>query len=356
NSTRLGLSKGKPKGRGIGGQQARDLFNRLKKSRAAKTGILRDLSDCELLIPGISNDKISDIAINVVRGKLVEFTEAQCKLLGVPTRPVQGGPAWHPDLGQWKNTYAKLPVYGGRQMILVPKLAVRYHLAVDHQEYYSRFVLEYLQQENLNSNSSLVQVLKNGKRRVTKKSLAELYPCSKEFLLEFSDRHPGVLKQYKRYLSSKTARLSDASLEAVFRQVQADGGITINVVQQGGTVVQNKNVVHGDNIGGVVGGGKVNARNIRVYKETVDQSQNLPQELKDVLIRAREALESSSLPETGKNDVADSLANLTQELEQLEKNPGRFGRFSQGIQKIAQPVATALASAKTVYDMVHGTG
>jgi hypothetical protein len=131
---------------------------------------------------------------------------------------VQAGPAWHSNLGQWKNNYANLPVYGGRQIILVPKLAARYHLGVDHHEYYSQFVLEYLHQENLNSNSSLVQVLKNGKRRVTKKSLEELYPCSKDFLREFSEKHPEVFKEYKRYVSGKKGALSDVELEAILRR------------------------------------------------------------------------------------------------------------------------------------------
>jgi hypothetical protein len=45
-----------------------------------------------------------------------------------------------------------------------------------------------------------VQVLKNGKRRVTKKDLKREYPISKHFLYTFSANHPEVLEQYKQSL------------------------------------------------------------------------------------------------------------------------------------------------------------
>ncbi len=52
NQTHFGLSKGRPAGRSIGTEQSADLFERLKESRAVETGFLRDLADCELVIPG----------------------------------------------------------------------------------------------------------------------------------------------------------------------------------------------------------------------------------------------------------------------------------------------------------------
>lgn len=69
NRTHLGHSTGKPDGRGVGPVQSGSLFNRLRTSKAIATGMLSDLSDCELLIHGISNDKISDITTNVVNKK-----------------------------------------------------------------------------------------------------------------------------------------------------------------------------------------------------------------------------------------------------------------------------------------------
>ncbi|WP_435018581.1 hypothetical protein TA3x_000560 [Tundrisphaera sp. TA3] len=143
--THLGQSRGRPRGRGIGGEQAIDLYERLKQSKAARSGVLRDLNDCELMIPGIGHDKVSDITINIVRRRLVWFTELQCRIHKIPSRRVQAGASWDPALGDWKNGYGNLPIYDGIPVLLVPKLSIRYHPASDHQEYYHMFVLEYLQ-------------------------------------------------------------------------------------------------------------------------------------------------------------------------------------------------------------------
>jgi hypothetical protein len=94
NDTGLGLSKKGRRGRGVAGQQSLDLFDYLKDSTAAKTGFLKDLEDCELLVPGISSDKISDITTNIIREKLVEYTTAQCELLGIPSQRLPAGQFW----------------------------------------------------------------------------------------------------------------------------------------------------------------------------------------------------------------------------------------------------------------------
>jgi hypothetical protein len=85
NDTHLGLSKGRPRGRGWGAKQARLLYDTLKSSRAVSSGKLKDLSDIELLMDGIGSDKISDLAVNLIRGELVSYTEEQCQLHNVPT-------------------------------------------------------------------------------------------------------------------------------------------------------------------------------------------------------------------------------------------------------------------------------
>jgi hypothetical protein len=59
NDTRLGLSTGRSRGNGIGGEQSGQIFDRLKDSKAVLTGNLTDLADTELVIRGIGRDKIS---------------------------------------------------------------------------------------------------------------------------------------------------------------------------------------------------------------------------------------------------------------------------------------------------------
>jgi hypothetical protein len=54
-----------------------------------------------------------------------------------------------------------------------------------------------LQRYELSVNSELVQLLKNGKRRVTKKSLTEKYGRGKSVVVRETLKHPEILQQYR---------------------------------------------------------------------------------------------------------------------------------------------------------------
>jgi hypothetical protein len=129
NETRLGLSRGEPSGRGVSGNQAFDLYEGLAESEAAKTGLLSEIAECDLFIPGIGHDKISDIATNVIRGPLIEYTQKQCELHDIPVREVAAGKIWNMDLGEWTSVYGSLPVRDGQRILLVPKASVRYRMS-----------------------------------------------------------------------------------------------------------------------------------------------------------------------------------------------------------------------------------
>lgn len=218
NEVHLGFSRGRPAGLGIGRLKTDQLYERLERSRAVKTGKLYDLADCDLFIPGIGPDNISDLTINLIRSRLLDYTLVQCRQLGVTTRQVQGGFCWDSDAERWTNRYAELPVVKEKKIVLVPKAAVRYRPAIEHQEYYQHYVLDYLQAEHLQAGSSLVELLKDGRRRVTKKSLKEEYPLDKNFLFEFSDANPGVLDNYKNQAATKSCALTDEFIEGAQRE------------------------------------------------------------------------------------------------------------------------------------------
>ncbi|MDQ3374332.1 MAG: hypothetical protein M3521_10655, partial [Acidobacteriota bacterium] len=70
-----------------------------------------------------------------------------------------------------------------------------------------------LQAEHLNAGSSLVEVLKYGKRKVYKKTVEKQYPLSKEFLFKFSEEHPEVLEHYKKSLPKNPIYTTDEEIE-----------------------------------------------------------------------------------------------------------------------------------------------
>ncbi|MFC5482059.1 hypothetical protein, partial [Microvirga aerilata] len=211
--TFLGMSKGKPQGRGMGRFDADQLLRALEASKAFKTGLITDLAEAELFIDGIGPDKISDLTTNLIRAPLIKYTHEQCDLHNVPlTKHVPIAPVWDPDTRDWRSEYQDLPVVAGIPVILVPKVLVRLKLSLNSQEYYNGTVLNFLKSEHLASNSGLVRLLKNKSRKVFKKDLKQKHPFSKEFLTEVTQKNPRLLEFYKELKGARGA-LENEDLE-----------------------------------------------------------------------------------------------------------------------------------------------
>lgn len=198
NETFLGQSTGKPSGRGVGQDKAEKFTWALRNSRAFQTGVIADISEAELFIYGVGPDMISDLTTNIIRGHLANYTKQQCDLHAIQTHIVRSlGPVWVADRRDWISQDLQLPVRDGKPILLVPKFSVRFKLSLDSQEFYNHHMVEFLRSEYLNSNSALVQTLKNGKKRVTKTSVKERHPFVKDDLAKFVSEHPDVLEIYK---------------------------------------------------------------------------------------------------------------------------------------------------------------
>lgn len=218
NETRLGQSVGKPMGRGVGSERAERLMGAIKNSRAFSTGVLSDISETELFINGIGRDTISDLTTNVIRMPLAQYTFDQCELHDIQVRATRSlGPIWNPISANWEARELQLPYANGRPVLLVPKFSIRRRLSLDSQEFYNHHMLEYLQEEHLQASSALVETLKNGTRRVTKKALKEEVPFEKNGLADFVRQHPEVLAEYKK-LAAQEGALSHRDIEEGFKE------------------------------------------------------------------------------------------------------------------------------------------
>lgn len=199
NETHLGLSQAESRGRALGNTSAHSVWNALSRSRASITGLLEDLEDAVLLIDGISIDIVSDITTNIIRGPLIRYTQQMCSWHQIPMEAtVNSGWLWDPASHAWISRLEPLPVAEGGRLLLVPKAVVRQHLDYDPDEYYRNYILEHLREVELTANSGLVQLLKNGRRRVTKKSLKEKYGTGKAVIVTQTLAYPDVLTRYKR--------------------------------------------------------------------------------------------------------------------------------------------------------------
>lgn len=197
--TGLGYGTKPRRGRGVSGGKAFDLYAALRKSRAAATGLLTDLGEFDLFIEGLGPDGLSDISTNIIKSPLIAYTQAECRLWGIPTRKVAVPRVWDIVRRVWVTDYYDLPVLDGHPLILVPKFSVRREMTLTSQEYYNEYILDYLEREEIRRGTGLVTVLKDGTKKVTKKALKEKYKFSKDFLARFTEATPEALEKYKNF-------------------------------------------------------------------------------------------------------------------------------------------------------------
>jgi hypothetical protein len=231
NETCLGLSRNQPRGNAIGDIDAAKLFESIVNSRAVATGIVEDLEDFRLFVPGIDKDKVSDMTTNILRHHLVKYTQEQCALWNIPQTPnVPCGFYWDRARQQWLNEYTEILIIDGLPILLTPKGIVSYAKRYAPQKYYRHFILNFHQHEQLRMNSALVQHRKDGSPYVTKISVKEnIAPYSKEYLADFTARYPDVFQNFKHWAGQEMS-LSNSMLTEI--QASDVARLLINNLQQ----------------------------------------------------------------------------------------------------------------------------
>lgn len=200
NDICLGMSSGRPGGHGMGPEDTKKIFERLLESRALATGVMEDLEDFRIFVPNVDKDKVSDMTANIIRKHLIEYTQDQCNLLGIPLQEnVPSGMYWDSINLQWQNKYTQRLVINGAPILLVPKRVVSFSDKYTQGIYRQHFVLNFLKDEHLRLRGPLVMRRKNGDQYVTKKSILNTEPLmSKEYLVRFSQRHPEIFQDFKQ--------------------------------------------------------------------------------------------------------------------------------------------------------------
>jgi hypothetical protein len=199
NETHLGFSVGRAKGHGLGqGELARGVIDALANSRAIQTGLLADLEDTALMVPGIDRDVVSDIATNLIREPLIRYTQIVAGRYQIPLESgVASGELWDPRAKRWRpSQFVDLPMTVTGKLLLVPKAVVRRTLSVNVQSYVTDFIIPYLAGIEIDAQSSLVRLLKSGEPAVYRKDIEKKYGTSKEAIANLTVAHPELLTRY----------------------------------------------------------------------------------------------------------------------------------------------------------------
>ena len=206
NETHLGYSEGSSRGRGLRGKKSDAIADAITESKAAKTGLLQDLEDTAFLVPGVGKDLLSDMATQIIRGPLIEYTQRMCEYYEIPLLDQYSGTVWNPDTLDWEEGYVGLPRSPEGTLLLVPKSIVRHEPIFNSQKYFNGYIAPLLEGEELEANTQLVQLLRDGRRVVSKSGLRKKYGDGKEQVVEQTlhfDRLP--LKLYRQKAGTITS-------------------------------------------------------------------------------------------------------------------------------------------------------
>ena len=113
---------------------------------------------------------------------------------------VESGQLWNPTTEVWETRFVEQPTPRGERLLLVPKAVVRYRLDFNPGEYYRKHILSFLASQEIARNSGLVQVLKDGTRKVYKKDLRKKYErrkTPKQIIVEITREHPELLDEFR---------------------------------------------------------------------------------------------------------------------------------------------------------------
>jgi hypothetical protein len=199
NETHLGMSQGKARGSALGPQLAAAIRDSLAETDAAISGRLEDLEETALLVPLVDRDRVSDIATNLIREPLIQYTQLAAEHYGIElSADIDSGPLWDPGSKSWTAVFTELPVVKSGKLLLVPKAIVRRHLDYRADEYRDHYLLTLIQEEEVAAGGELVRTLMSGEVRPPyKKTLKEMFGTNKPAIARLTREHPDALDRYR---------------------------------------------------------------------------------------------------------------------------------------------------------------
>lgn len=212
NETCLGLSKGTPRGRGMGRSYSDEIFDQLSRSRAVQSGLIQDIQDNVIFVKGYGKDRLSDMATVLLKKHLIQYTQQQCRYHNIPmTSNLSTGYYWDSVTRQWEQDVTDLLIANGKHIILVPKGIVSFSKTYTAERFYYHYVLNFHQHEYIRLNHALIQRRANGSPYITKKVLQDIIPRNKDFLREFAEANREVFTNFKQREKTESLNNTDFS-------------------------------------------------------------------------------------------------------------------------------------------------
>lgn len=133
----LGYAAGTKRGSALGPGTIDGIVRTFQQVPQLQVAGLDHLEMLALLVPGIAEDRISDVTASVLKRWLAEFTERRCEDWGIPTAP-RRLVGWDATALDWRPFDARLPhnPYDGSPVLLAPLNLLRRLPWINYGDYY----------------------------------------------------------------------------------------------------------------------------------------------------------------------------------------------------------------------------
>jgi hypothetical protein len=124
----MGYTQGSKRGSGVGSYLSRLIIETLAGSPGLQERGIRHVEEMQLVSAGIGPDRVSDIAANILKRFLIDYTQRQCALWDIPLKskvPIEH--IYDIASHSWEDSYEDLPVSprDNSPILLVPRRLVR---------------------------------------------------------------------------------------------------------------------------------------------------------------------------------------------------------------------------------------
>ncbi|KOO43757.1 hypothetical protein [Priestia koreensis] len=225
NETKLGLSRGKPNGKGSSPEKLIEIFDQVKEQKLIEDGLINNYEDFTIFVEDFAEDRMSDLVTNLLRQQLAIYTVEQCEKLGLILTdvPVNIGVCWDPYEHKWVKVHTRALVVDGKLVLLVPKSIIvkKYMYSVD--KYLSNTIFKWRQDYHLKTDSRLVtkKFIKRHEKIVSyppsmdtlrKKEIKEMDLKSKTYAIKMTKEKLDLIKRFKESVKNALLGTNNNSL------------------------------------------------------------------------------------------------------------------------------------------------
>lgn len=217
--TRLGLSEFGFDGHGGADGVGQEIWDVLTGDAEAlvRVGVLKQIEDVPLFVPGVGNDITSDLTTRVIFGPLAEFANQMMvsfpDLVGKTGVKTVRRQVWDPIAVAWAERDVELPTVDGKPLLLVPKDWVRHNLTLNATRFYDTSLLSHVQ-----GKSAVVtkggKVLKTPKDRLRREDrLARSYETIIRVVEEaYGTDRSDLVREFKRFAQERYQATTDEQI------------------------------------------------------------------------------------------------------------------------------------------------